>query len=152
MSRRGLRIAVGGALALCWLAGLPLRAGAIPPPYDGEWPCRHAWTAESLSHGPVAIANGAILPFRNFASGFRAGWPGGLLAPFSLVAGVFQGSGLIALGAFETLTGGALDTIPPKFAHFNAQPMVQLPESRRDYAYENYSCPEIGDDRPGADY
>ena len=134
MSRRGFRIAVGCAVAFGWLAALPLRAGAIPPPYEGGWPCRHTWTTESLSHGPVAIANGVILPGRNLVSGFGAGWEAALLAPFSMAIGVFQGSGLIVLGAFEALTGGYFDSVPPKFSHFNAQPMVQLPESQRDYA------------------
>ena len=42
------------------------------------------------------------------------------------------------------MTGGIFNTVPPKFAHLNAQPMVQLPESRRDYAYADYACPGFG--------
>lgn len=138
-----VRTTLGLAAALLLIAA-PLHAGAAPPPEAEAWPCRHAWTAESLSHGPVAVVNGAILPFRNLASGLAAGWQPALLAPFSMGIGLFQGMGVIGLGAFETVTGGLFHTVPPRFAHLNAKPMVQLPESRRDYAYEDSACPRLG--------
>jgi hypothetical protein len=111
---------------------------------DDEGLCRREWTPASLARGPIAMANGLILPFRSLAGGLTGGVPAALASPVGMVLGLAEGVSWIAVGTLEIASGGAVGFAPEGAAdrlHFGR--VVQLPLGRRNLeAYRTELCEE----------
>ncbi|MDJ0848726.1 MAG: hypothetical protein QNK04_10135 [Myxococcota bacterium] len=132
------------ALALPALLASPPPAGADRWVRDEEGLCHREWTPRSLARGPIAMANGLLLPFRSFYGGFTAGWQGAVLSPLGLFVGLAEGFGWLGIGAAELATGGAFGLAPEGAVHqIEVGPVVQMPLGRRTLdEYEVDRCDE----------
>lgn len=118
------------------LVGVALAAGAAAaaPSWerDAEGECVRVWTASELLRGPVAMANGLVLPFRAFAGGLKGGGAlGVVLSPAAFFAGIPEGAGLLLAGLTDLFTGGAFAVAPDGMAQLQFGLLPLLPEERR---------------------